>query len=242
MCKSNAGRCGRFAVALRQAAVASLIAASVHLLFADAAIAQVSASNGALQFDIPAQPFASALQAFGRTTGLELFYDGSLSIGRSSSGIKGTFAPMLALKELLRGTGYIARQTDIANTITIVKAPSTAPLHAMFDRYESYFALLQARVGEKLCDQDEFESGHEVTLRVWLDHSGLISQATLVGAGASDDKHRKITARILGIEIGKAPPTGLPEPLTMVVYPPAMDDTAACSSSDGQKTDKRSPR
>src|SRR6202012_2199872 len=134
MCKlawlrSIVARCDRVPEVCRKTALGLSIAASVNITTTDAVIAQALTSNAEIQFDIPSQPLASALRVYGRTTGVELFYDGSLSIGQRSNGIKGTFAPMLALKTLLRGTGYIAHQTDIANTITIIDAPSVAPLH-----------------------------------------------------------------------------------------------------------------
>jgi hypothetical protein len=228
------------AVVLRQTAIVSLIAMSVHLVSIHEVIAQTSNSSEVVQFDIPAQPLASALRAYGQATGLELFYDGSLSIGRSTSGIKGAFTPALALKQLLKGTGYVARQTDIANTVTIVEAPPIAPLRQLFDRYQPYFARVQASLGAKLCDEDKADQ--EITLRFWLDRSGVISQAELVGPSASDDDRRKITAKVLGVGVGKAPPPDLPEPLTMIIYPPSIRDAQSCPLSDSGNADQLAPR
>jgi hypothetical protein len=248
MCKlawlrSIVARCDRVTEVCRKTALGLSIAASVNITMTDAVIAQTSPSKGEIQFDIPSQPLASALRAYGGTTGVELFYDGSLSIGQRSNSIKGTFTPMLALKTLLRGTGSIARLTDIANTITIVDAPPVGPLHAMFDRYQSYFALLQAGLSERLCDSDKFTGGdQEITLRFSVDRSGVISQAEVMGLNGSDDGRREIVAKIRGFETGKAPPAGLPEPLTMVIYPPSAGETAGCSSNVGRKADKQSSR
>jgi hypothetical protein len=230
--KPNAGGGGRIGCFLQPLALALLIAASILLVSLNAASAQGFDSAGERQFDIPSQPLAAALRAYGEVTGLEFFYDGSLSIGRQSTAVKGTFTPMAGLKVLLRGTGYIARATDIANAVTIVSAPSLAPVHATFDRYQPYFAALQARLSEALCNNDKVVfGGEEVTFRFWIDSSGVISYAEFLGSSASDGWRREIAARVHGLHIGKAPPAGLPEPLTMVIYPAAADEATGCSSN-----------
>jgi hypothetical protein len=216
-------------------AFVSLIAASSHLASVDVLHAQAVNSGGELQFDIPSQPLAAALQTYGRITGLEVFYDGSLSIGRRSTAVKGAFAPMLGLKALLRGTGYVARATEIANTVTIVSAPPAFPLRATFSRYETYFAALQTRLGEALCGSDKsVPGGEEIMLRFWVEPSGVISNAELLGFGGSDDWRREIAAKVQGLQIGKAPPAGLPQPLTMVIYPPSAGEATDCPPSSSR--------
>jgi hypothetical protein len=215
---------------------ALLIAAFAHVFAADELRSQAAHSDGALQFDIPSQPLAAALRAYGEATGLEVFYDGSLSIGRRSSAIKGSFTPMQGLKALLRGSGYVARTTEIANTVTIVGAPSIAPLRATFDRYQPYFALLQARLSETLCnDEESLPSGEEVTLRFWLDPTGGVSNAELSGSGASEERRRMIASKLQGVQIGKAPPAGLPLPVTIVIYPPSAGEARGCFQSDSRR-------
>lgn len=234
--KPDRSECVGHAMLCRQLASALLIAGFVHLASVDALHAQVSNFDAELQFDIPSQPLAAALRAYGKATGLEVFYDGSLSIGRHSTAIKGSFAPMLGLKALLRGTGYVARTTEIVNTVTIVSAPPVAPLRATFDRYQPYFAVLQARLSETLCTNDEsMPSGEEVTFRFWLDPSGVIANAELFGPGRSGGRRRAIAGKIQGLQIGKAPPAGLPQPLTMVIYPPSAGEATGCPPTDSRR-------
>jgi hypothetical protein len=45
-----------------------------------------------IQLDIPSQPLADALIAYGAATGLQVFYDGELAVGHSSATVKGTCA------------------------------------------------------------------------------------------------------------------------------------------------------
>jgi hypothetical protein len=220
----------------RQWASALLIAAFVYVASVDVLRAQVFNSDGELQFDIPSQPLAVALRAYGKATGVEVFYDGSLSIGRHSTTIKGAFTPMLGLKALLRGTGYDARTTEIANTVTIVSAPPVAPLRATFDQYQPYFAVLQERLSEALCnDEETMPSGEEITLRFWLDPSGAISNARMFDLRRGEDWRRAVASKIQGLQIGKTPPVGLPQPVTMVIYPPSAGEARGCSATNSRR-------
>lgn len=216
--------------ARRRAVLALLIAAPISAASAQELRARASEPGSEVQFEIPAQPLAAALRAYGNATGLEVFYDGALSVGHRSTAVIGMYTPMLGLKTLLRGTGYVARATDIANTITIVNPPPSAPLLASFDRYQPYFAVLQGRLSAALC-HDRSRAGDEVTFRFWLDTSGAISSAELLGSDGSEAWRRDVVTKVQGLQIGKRPPTGLPQPLTMVIYPPSADDTAGCFSS-----------
>jgi hypothetical protein len=213
----------------RKAAV-SLIVALGWLV--SASLAFPSDAGPSLQFDIASQPLAAALRAFSKTTGLEVFYDGSLSIGHSSSAVKGSFAPMLGLKELLRGTGYVARATEMADTVTIVDGPPVTALRASFIRFEPYFAVLQAKLSEALCDNEEPASNDgEVTFRFWIDRTGVIADAEVFGATPSAGWSRTL-AKLRGLKVGMGPPPGLPQPLTMVVYPPRAGEARGCAAGE----------
>jgi hypothetical protein len=71
------------------------------------AFAQPAKSAPEFQLDIPSQPLACALRAYGEVTGLEVFYDGSLAVGRNSVPLKGTFTSMRGL-EVVVWSGKIA--------------------------------------------------------------------------------------------------------------------------------------
>lgn len=228
-CRSAKAWCLRWARALLAVAV-------IQFGAMDAMHAQDIASGRDFQFDIPSQPLAPALREYSKITGLEVFYDGSLAVGRRSAAVHGAFAPMRALQALLRGTGYVARTTEIADTVTIVSAPSVAPLQAMFDRYQFYFATLQARVSETLCqDEEAAASGEEVRLRFWLDPSGMVSNAEMIGMDRDYGRQRAVASKIKGLRIGTAPPPGLPQPVTMIVYPPSAGEAAECSPAGNRQ-------
>lgn len=77
------------------------------------------AQTGAMQrdFDIPAQPLASALTLFGQQSGLQVTVDGALVRGLSTSGVQGAMTAEQAVQRLLAGTGL---GYDLAGDTTIV--------------------------------------------------------------------------------------------------------------------------
>src|SRR5262245_9677726 len=62
-----------------------------------------------VQFDIPTQSLAMALERYGDVTGREVLYNTALLEGRRSGAVKGSFSPETALTLLLKGTGLFAR-------------------------------------------------------------------------------------------------------------------------------------
>ena len=63
-------------------------------------------------FDIPAQPLASALTAFGRQSGLQVVFDSAAVAGKSTGGVVGTMTADQALQRLLSGTGATFRYSS----------------------------------------------------------------------------------------------------------------------------------
>lgn len=64
----------------------------------------------ARKFSIPAGNLDQVLTQFGLQSGLDLYLDGSLSKGRDSNGLSGTYTPLHGLHTLLSGTGLVAIQ------------------------------------------------------------------------------------------------------------------------------------
>ena len=64
------------------------------------------ASNvGVIEFAIPPQRLASALQAFAEVTNLQVSYPSEMAGDRMSPGVRGAYTPTMALEELLASTG-----------------------------------------------------------------------------------------------------------------------------------------
>ena len=97
--------------------VAAMVAASVATLpgplamggagiVAGMAISRAEAADMAAEigFDIPAQPLAGALGAFGRQAGLQVSADTAVTRGVESRGLQGRMTPAAGLAQLLAGT------------------------------------------------------------------------------------------------------------------------------------------
>ncbi|WP_411036333.1 TonB-dependent receptor plug domain-containing protein [Shinella sp. BYT-45] len=85
-----------------------------------------TARVGTMPFDIPAQSLASALNAFGRQSGLQVSLAAATSRGVTSTAVKGDFTPQEALARLLEGTG--TRHSITADGTAIVTARHLSPL------------------------------------------------------------------------------------------------------------------
>jgi hypothetical protein len=97
------------------------------------------------------------------------------------------------------------------------------------DRYGSYFSVLQARISRILCREDRTEiGGSEVIFKFWLAASGVITRADIITSGGDPERERTVARRIEGLDVGEPPPEGLPEPLTMAVFPPKEGEAAGC--------------
>ncbi|MGY3693593.1 hypothetical protein ACVIGA_003673 [Bradyrhizobium sp. USDA 3240] len=62
------------------------------------------AASAAIEFNIPAQQLASALQAYGERTGVQVLYESNSATGRRSMSVEGSLTPEDALNLLLTGT------------------------------------------------------------------------------------------------------------------------------------------
>lgn len=192
-----------------------------------------------IDFSIPAKPLATALRDYGEASGFEVFYDGALAQGMVSARIHGQFSALDGLRELLRGTTYVPRETDIPNTLTIIPGPSVDALRVSFTRYQSYFADIQDRVSAALCLDDAAAArGTSIKFQLWLDQSGNVSTARILGRDRDIAADDRFAQRMRGLSIGKAPPHGLPQPVTMVIYPPAAGEAAGCVDHAAQRTER----
>ncbi|EPJ96451.1 TonB-dependent siderophore receptor [Pseudomonas psychrophila] len=75
-------------------------------------------------FNIPQQPLASALNRLAAQSGLQVIFDGTLVVGKSSPGVVGTKEPEVALAEVLKGSGLAWRATG-GNSVMLEKAPES---------------------------------------------------------------------------------------------------------------------
>ncbi|MFN3319380.1 MAG: TonB-dependent receptor domain-containing protein [Allorhizobium sp.] len=87
-------------------------------------MAQTAPVNAATRaYDIPAQPLANALRAFGRQSGLQVSLPAEAARGANSAAVSGTLSTEDALSQLLSGTGLSYR---ISNGTVVVGDQSSA--------------------------------------------------------------------------------------------------------------------
>lgn len=177
-----------------------------------------------INFDIPAQPIASALEAYSSATRLELFYDGALATGRSSQAVNGRLTPDAALLALLAGTGLVARVTGRTSLSLVQSVPSRGPNAAD----QSYFAVVQKRLAPVLCERAETRPGaSDRLLRIWITASGTVARAQLVDL--VDSASVTDAAALHGLMLG-APPADMPQPVTLAILARGTGGRSGCEA------------
>lgn len=198
------------------------------------AVADRTTSSGLIAFDIPAQPLADALDAYGAATGLDVYYNGTLSIGRRSTAVAGKMSPSNALATLLGGTGYMSRVTG-AGTISIVPEPLESPPPVVLplqdmQQYAPFFAVVQARLSQALCTGNPADAySNEIVFKFWISALGMITHVEIVAGSDDAARNQTIISGLEGMTIGEPAPAGMPQPLMMAVYPPAAGGAAGCA-------------
>lgn len=196
--------------------------------------------NESLQFDIPAQPLDSALKAYSIATGIEVFYNAALVELRMSQNVVGGFTPTLALQKLLEKTEFTPQLTpDGALTIVLQQAArrSADEIVAQRRRYEGYLAAMQAEISTALCAAPVGVAGSEdILLRIWLTANGGIARAEIFDKPASQADR---IATLVGRANAGAPPAGMPQPVTLAIFPPSISSSECRRASDNAMARER---
>ncbi|CAB5691297.1 Fe(III)-pyochelin receptor [Delftia tsuruhatensis] len=113
---------GAFWAGARHAAMPLLVAGAVAAMALPAA---AQAQEARMQFDIAAQPLATALGVFGKQARQQVLFDEADLAGRSAQAVKGLLTPRQALQQLLGGSG-LAIATERNGGFTLKPAPRPA--------------------------------------------------------------------------------------------------------------------
>ncbi len=185
-----------------------------------------------LNFDIPAQMLMTALDAYSRVSGRELFYDGALTIDRQSNAVRGVLSPDTALSNLLAGTGLVARIAG-SGSVTIEPSPEgfvAASVAAGSGSFEPYFANVQAAIVRVLCAGETTGWARSDTIvRLWVGASGAVTRVRAVGADgpAALGAYEKA---LRGLMVGVPPPT-IPQPILLAVLSHRREQPNGCDDS-----------
>jgi TonB family protein len=188
-------------------------------------------------FDIPAQPLAAALRAFGSAASIQLFYETTLMAGHTSTAIHGTFSSAAGLQILLTGTGLAATSFD-PGTVTIIPAPkqsgaldlSPAKIRAI--PFAPYFALIQAKLRSAICQAPATRTDpSEIRVQLWITPSGTVAQAKLLSSTGFEDRDHVYLDTLRALAIA-APPPSMPQPVTLMILPRHSPESAECPHVD----------
>lgn len=184
------------------------------------------AVDRALDFDIPAQPLATALQRYALISSRPALFSSAMVAGRTSTALHGLHAPEAALHRLLEGTGLIAQKGKggpaDAFVLKVVSAqanaarPSPGPDGLDID----YGGQVQARVWEALCAEARTAPGdYRSLLRFEVDASGRLRQPRLLTSTGDVRRDAAVLEALERVRVGRAPPPRMAQPLTMILLP-----------------------
>ncbi|HEU0096855.1 MAG TPA: hypothetical protein VFQ52_10395 [Rhizomicrobium sp.] len=191
-------------------------------------------------FDIPEQPLANALDAFGAQADLQVLYESTLAQDRHSTPVIGRFTRDEGLRLLLAGTGLIASYIDTKNVVLHPLVPialesDAAPvpsahlaLHALrveapsgpdFSAYDGVIALdLQKALRRNVKTR---HGAYSVSARIWIDGGGVVRRAELISSTGDENRDDAVCHTLQALVVSRLPPENLPEPVmvSIVVKP-----------------------
>jgi TonB family protein len=210
------------------------------------AVAQATTGKW-VDFDIPAQSLAGALNAYGSATHVQLFVDAALTSGRRSAALHGVFTPEAGLLGLIAGTGLTALPIgDEGFTLVPLhegqskggdeqSQPSLTPLAR---RFAEYSAELQRDLTIRLCQHEETRpGGYRTLVRFWINSAGSVTQAELLTSTGDGARDAKLLSVLRSLTVEGSPPPDLPQPVTLLLAPGAKPADDYCAPARSRRAD-----
>ncbi|HEX4182630.1 MAG TPA: TonB family protein [Caulobacteraceae bacterium] len=236
------GASGRWIAGARSGALAFVFGCSLQIQPGLAA-GRPTGPVPVVDFSIPAQPLAAALDAYSAESGVQVLYASALAQDRRSPGVAGRINPTDALQQLLAGTGLVARYTD-GRAAAFVLVPAQGPTDAGLPPsyagpimaldtihvegppvlkgggggHELYARYVQSGILVAL-RRDRLLRGqsYAVSLHVWVGASGRLDRAEVFNGAGDAALDRHIVEAVQGLSIDQPPPRDLPQPVHVVV-------------------------
>jgi TonB family protein len=196
-------------------------------------------------FNIPAQPLASALQAYSAVTGDEVILDGRLAASKRSSAVVGLFTSETALRMLLDGTDLTIRHTG-PQDVTLVAAdaigsgadPRVADsggdrvgvmvLDTLYvdlppgaerrPDFSEYGRMVRLDVKRALArDAETSNRVFDLQIDIWIDREGRVERPRLLASTGRPRLDAAIRRVLASTTLEKPPPPDLPQPVRIAV-------------------------
>lgn len=192
-----------------------------------------------VEFAIPAQEMTVALDLYSRASGMAILVDRQLAHGRRSTAVHGRLNARQALEQLLAGSGLAALYTG-ADAFTVKKAelPSRADASSRNGgstvREDNFARALQVALEQALCRSAVTRPGHyRAALQLWVGGSGEVRKSRLLASTGDARRDAAIIEGLSKLDIGRAPPSSLPQPVTVLVVPGAASAGTECNPWEG---------
>jgi hypothetical protein len=227
--------------------VSAVLCIGLFLLGALSGLAPAQAARGRaaqrslIQFDIPAQSLATALDAFCRAAGVQVLYDSQLASGRRSNRVAGSFTPEVALQALLQGTDLTVHYTPSDDIVLGLASsdpvsgdvlPPTSGAVLLLDPihvdgvtelgtrpdFRSYGRIVMANVREALYTATGTRSGsYDIAVDLWVGPTGSVLRSRIARSTGDEERDAEIARVLRGLTISKAPPAGMPQPVSVAI-------------------------
>ena len=191
----------------------------------------VHAQEPRLMFHIPSQALETALEAYGSISGRDVLYHSNLATGRRSNAVLGRMSPDTALTTLLKGTGLSARYETSGSYV--LQAIPAAPDPPLPPNVGLYYARIQSALRTALCADNQVRPGtYRVAVRFWIDSEGSMLRYERLGSAGEAGLDDGIDRKLRHLRIGASPPTGLAQPLTILILPQADGASVGCEARE----------
>ncbi|MGY3530987.1 MULTISPECIES: STN domain-containing protein [Bradyrhizobium] len=198
------------------------------------------AASAAIEFNIPAQQLASALQAYGERTGVQVLYESNSATGRKSTSVEGRLTPEDALNMLLTGTDlkvqYIRPDAiTLASRGARADHPPASPLAtadlslgtmqvratsdgngsgALRDYSESLQLDLQKALQKNIGSRG---GSYQLVVDLWIDPSRTIQRTQLLRSTGDQNRDAAVTAALQGLTVSRTTPANASQPVRIAI-------------------------
>ncbi len=207
--------------------------------------AAAAPAPAAIDYDIPPQSLAAAVEAYAVASGVQVLYDRPAGAEPQSGGVRGSFTPQAALDRLLAGTGLFARFAGPRNVI--LEAPPsvgggdpdgpprgvasldlgtvrvTAPLliepaKPSIAEVKLYGGLVKAYVTTALAtDAKTSKAPYVAGISIWIGPSGVFQKVVVFSSTGNKRIDAAIGAVLERLVLADPPPENFPQPINMQI-------------------------